>query len=684
MGTSADATVRIVATFKDAGVKSGAAGVNKEIGGIGAAAGKLKAALAGLGLGLAFRAAWGEIKQTAAEMDAVAKASQRVGISVETLSALGYAAQQSGSNLGELESALKLLSRTMDAANRGTAEAKEYFDKAGISITDANGKLRALDAVLLDAADKFAAMSDGSEKTALAMGLFGRSGAQLIPLLNEGKDGIKALTDEADRLGITLSGDAARSATLFGDQLDRLNSQIEGLKRRFVAATFNDFSAFFEASSGYAAELSKSIYESDNATGQFGETGLRVFGYVSKGILGIKEAWNSLRAGIGLLSDVAALEMSAIADVAEMTAMGWEKAWLTIKVEFRKGASEIRDLVESLAKALWNVGQYYISIGQTKLADFFSNAGVGAKMLGTEIGQYLRDSSTDYYDAIGRLNEINERREHVFDDTKKSWADLKKSFEDFMAAPSWADRVAAGLELVERAIFNAREAMAQFNKEAKDNAPPESSGPTTPITFPGGPEVAGLSQDEQQQLASERAAEFEAAIKRAAESLQFLESPVNSLQGSLSTFFKEGITGAKSFGDAMKELGRSFVNILAEMIAQMLAALAIKALLFGVGALIGGPAGVAVAGLGSAVAIPGSTFKDPTTVIGGGQRSASSSSLSLPPQQRASVQNINVVNVSAVDSQSFIDAMNRNAQGLAPAIRTAFETSPSLQTGTGV
>jgi phage-related protein/uncharacterized membrane-anchored protein YhcB (DUF1043 family) len=84
--------------------------------------------------------------------------------------------------------------------NTGTA-----FDKLGINIKDANGKQKDFQSILLEVADKFKGMPDGIDKTSLSMELFGRSGKEMIPLLNRGSDGIAELEKQADKLGLTLN-----------------------------------------------------------------------------------------------------------------------------------------------------------------------------------------------------------------------------------------------------------------------------------------------------------------------------------------------------------------------------------------------------------------------------------------------------------------------------------------------
>lgn len=69
-------------------------------------------------------------------------------------------------------------------------------------------------------------MPDGADKSALAMKVFGKSGMELIPLLNEGSDGITKLTDRARELGLVFDEQAGRNADAFNDGLDELKGAV--------------------------------------------------------------------------------------------------------------------------------------------------------------------------------------------------------------------------------------------------------------------------------------------------------------------------------------------------------------------------------------------------------------------------------------------------------------------------
>jgi hypothetical protein len=96
------------------------------------------------------------------------------------------------------------------------------FDVLGVSVKNTDGTLRSQVDVLKDVADKFATYEDGAAKTALAVQLFGKSGANLIPVLNAGAEGIQAMSDESDKLGNTINTRTAQAAAEFNDNLDRL------------------------------------------------------------------------------------------------------------------------------------------------------------------------------------------------------------------------------------------------------------------------------------------------------------------------------------------------------------------------------------------------------------------------------------------------------------------------------
>jgi len=180
----------------------------------------------GVALGAAFtvRAITNFMKATIDLADETAKMSQRLGIAVERLSEYRYMAELSGTSFEGVAKAVQQLSKNMLIATQGTNETTRAFRMLGIQIKDAHGRLRDNNEVMGDVADKFARMKDGTEKTALAMTIFGRAGTAIIPMLNKGREGLEQMRGEAQRLGTVISKDFARDSEQFNDNMARLKS----------------------------------------------------------------------------------------------------------------------------------------------------------------------------------------------------------------------------------------------------------------------------------------------------------------------------------------------------------------------------------------------------------------------------------------------------------------------------
>lgn len=201
---------------------------------------KRQAGVLGKQLGVALAGAAAEVSRgvlsATRQMDEIYKSAQKIGTSTESLAGLGFAAEQSGSSLEGMSRAAAILSRNLAAAAGGGEAQAAVFAAMGLSITDASGKLRPFDAILGEVADKFAGYEDGAAKAALAQRLFGRSGTDLIPLLNAGSQGIGELKEQAERLGVTFGETAGKQAEVFNDNLSALQTGVGGLYQGIAEA----------------------------------------------------------------------------------------------------------------------------------------------------------------------------------------------------------------------------------------------------------------------------------------------------------------------------------------------------------------------------------------------------------------------------------------------------------------
>ena len=188
----------------------------------------------GLAVGAAFSAAGAiaaaGIKRAIDAADAIDNMSQRTGISVEALSRLEVAAKLSDTSIESLQKAIVKLSQAQLEAQKGTADQVALFEAFGLGIEDLNSM--SPDMVLKKVADGFQNIEDPGQKAALAMRLFGKAGVELIPLLNEGSEGLEKFDDLSDQLGNTLSKETAVAAAEFNDKIDILQIGLDGVFRK--------------------------------------------------------------------------------------------------------------------------------------------------------------------------------------------------------------------------------------------------------------------------------------------------------------------------------------------------------------------------------------------------------------------------------------------------------------------
>lgn len=156
-----------------------------------------------------------------AEMgDQLAKMSARTGISVEALSELGYAAEQSGANLEMLEGGVRKMQKFLVEAAQGSKSAQSTLAKLGLRLSDLGRLTPDQQFELL--ADRISKIQDPAIRAATAMELFGKTGTSLLPMMQDGAKGIEALKQQARDLGLVISTEDAKAAETFGDTLDDL------------------------------------------------------------------------------------------------------------------------------------------------------------------------------------------------------------------------------------------------------------------------------------------------------------------------------------------------------------------------------------------------------------------------------------------------------------------------------
>lgn len=259
---------------------SGAAGAAK-IGAIGLLALGAGAATAGAAIvGIAVHAS-----EAAARLYQL---SQSTGVAVKDLSGLGIVGQLVGLNIEVLAKGLERMDRSALMAAKSPNAANNAYRQLGISVLDVSGHLKPTTELFGEVADKFSHMEDSATKTALAMQMFGRAGAELIPILNKGSEALKYWMDYGAKVGAVLDEKAAAGAEAFHNELTKLELISTGVQNKLMTALMPALD--------HVVAMFTTLVGTGPAVSSFGSI-------VSKVILGLAGAFLSLIEDIQLVID---------------------------------------------------------------------------------------------------------------------------------------------------------------------------------------------------------------------------------------------------------------------------------------------------------------------------------------------------------------------------------------------
>lgn len=202
--------------------------------------------------------------QVANQIDKINDLSKRYGVAVEALSEFDHIARLSGTSIDQVAIGIQFLQRNMSEANRGVGAAVKVFDSLGFSVEGVSGRTKEASSAMYEIADRIAAIQDPAKQTELAIQIFGRSGAQLLPILREGSEGMRAMAADAEFLGVKLSSQAAANAAEFKDQMDRVGQAIRGASFAVAGEWIPVLTGMAKAVANFIAESIPEIKEFAN------------------------------------------------------------------------------------------------------------------------------------------------------------------------------------------------------------------------------------------------------------------------------------------------------------------------------------------------------------------------------------------------------------------------------------
>ena len=345
-----------------------------------------------------------ELGRSAAEYgDQIERASRMTGVNTDALQKLSFAAGQSDISFDQLRLGLTRLSRSMAEAQQGNKAVAAAFQSVGIGATQL--KNLKVDEVLARVSDRFSQTQDGAAKTALAMQLFGRAGAELIPLLDQGSQKLDALGDRAQQLGLVLDEDTIRKSAALNEELKTLGAQTH-------MATIQMGLAFMPALQAVAQAM---------------EDGLKPGGLLSDTFKGLGVALKDLVIGLELsfqsLEVITAGMAGAIVTVGGVINAALHLDWDGIKAAWQRGLTETRLAVDQevggmirtirAAHGELDVLKESPEEGRKPLGQLSLGSVTGGRAKDTLLAQW-RNQLDQMRDAEGAYHELSKQEELAF------------------------------------------------------------------------------------------------------------------------------------------------------------------------------------------------------------------------------------------------------------------------------
>lgn len=326
-------------------------------------AGKALAVGIGAGMAAAGIATVIAAKKILTAGDQIQKMSLKTGFSAKTLSQLKHAAEQSGASIEGLDKTVKSMNKSVLDADRGSKTMLDNFNELGINVNHLK-KLKPEQQFEV-ITQKIAAIEDPSRRAAIATALLGRSGRDLIPMLALGSEGLQKMKDDADKLGITMSGKQVNNIAAFNDAVDRMQKSILGIFQ--AALGFEDMkilvdkmtasliafreSAFFQKAVKNITNLASNVLAAGNGiinvVSKTGTSFFKLAGMV--GAAGIA-AVVALKSGfllpiVGMLAGLYTFLAGMSLGKAIYDSFDFSNLWENIKTQFNAGLENIGALI---------------------------------------------------------------------------------------------------------------------------------------------------------------------------------------------------------------------------------------------------------------------------------------------------------------------------------------------------
>jgi phage tail tape measure protein, TP901 family, core region len=447
----------------------------------------VKGQLAVEAIGAAAKIAFQAITETLKQVTVIAAnygdemlaASQKTGIATEALGGLKFAAEESNTSFEALTGGLALLSKNIVAANTHAGAQRDAFQSLGVATKDTEGKTRDVNAIFLDIAQRFKELPDGANKAALGYALMGKRSQELIPLLDEGGAGIKAMTDQAIRFNAVVTKEGAQAGDAFNDALGSLRLAVQGVALTIGTALLPTLTSLINAFANVIAVASTWIKNNPVILETFVKLGqsiisvsVEAIGVLLDGFTKLLDATALISAALGQNKLSAALAGAAkFTDTMSSAVQGMSAAFLANIDAVKPATEEVEKFNLTIVDTIEAAKKHKAAL--KTIADAIKENQADLLKLGEQIQTQMSRNIDFITDQWIKAQDIVERAQKTIGDIiRKNQNDLLKEAEDFDKRNS--ARIEANtkifLDANQLRIKDAEDALKQIDKTNQEMA----------------------------------------------------------------------------------------------------------------------------------------------------------------------------------------------------------------------
>ena len=274
-----------------------------------------------------------------AEMgDRIDKMSQKIGMSRKSFQEWDYIMSQNGGNVETLQMGFKTLVTQIEGVQKGSKDSIKAFSDLGVQVKDNNGKFRSADEVFNDTIRSLQKIENPTQKMILANRLFGRSAAELRPLLNQEAQAVDDLRKKANDMGLIISDEDVKNSVKFKDTMDTFTRFFQAKFATVMMKLMPEFSKALEDIMAFGKE-NQEVFNSIGTAFSFIIT--KALPTVIKLCVGLANVLQKIGGAIG--SFIGQFVYSF-----EMGILLWQKFFNSIRIGFIKLGKAIKTIVESV------------------------------------------------------------------------------------------------------------------------------------------------------------------------------------------------------------------------------------------------------------------------------------------------------------------------------------------------